>query len=59
MKEVIAPPCKAILEALSSGKTLDRHDIDFLKAFAKELLRVVERIEARGPTLGERSDANR
>lgn len=57
MKEVIGPPCKVILEALSSDRTLDRHDIEFLKAFAKELLRVVERIEARGPTLGEISDA--
>lgn len=53
MKEVIGPPCKAILEALGSGRTIDRHDLQFLEAFAKELLRVIERIKARGPTPGE------
>lgn len=56
MKEIIGPPCKAILEALSSGRTLDRQDLQFLEAFAKELLRVVERIKARGPTQGERDE---
>lgn len=53
MKEIIGPHAKAILEALGAGRTMDRHDLAFIEAFAKELLRMVERIRARGATQGE------
>jgi hypothetical protein len=40
---------RSILAFLGSKPTLDRNDLDFLEAFGRELVRVTERIRARGP----------